>query len=115
MGYGAGIDSTPKWPGDHWLSGKSFSISRRQPLFLKTGVLWMAHERDAYASETLKTFTAAEHFIPPPGDRRTSPSTTPRSNVAGAWMVFAIFEPDSGALMARRAVAQWSRQPCNPA
>jgi sarcosine oxidase len=75
----------------------------KQPLFLKTGVLWMAHERDVYARETLKTFTAADISFRRL-ERRDLAERYPQIQLAER-DVFAILEPDSGALMARRAVA----------
>jgi sarcosine oxidase len=72
-------------------------------LFHRTGVLWMARESDPYSAATLETLarcgvrtevlSAAGMALRYPQMQSTDPG------------VFGIFEPDSGALMARRAVA----------
>ena len=74
-----------------------------QPLFHRTGVLFMARESDPYSDATVRTLAAAG---------------VPMEIVTGGEMarrypqmrlndpkVYGIFEPESGALMARRAVA----------
>jgi len=75
----------------------------RQSLFHQTGVLWMAREDHPHNVDTLRVFAAAgvphEVILAPdlarryPQIRMSSPD------------IFGIFEPESGALMARRAVA----------
>jgi len=70
-------------------------------LFLRTGVLWMAREGDPYTAATLATLDAAgvkyERLM--------------RADLDGRWphvdfdaIAIGIFEPDSGVLLARRAV-----------
>ncbi len=74
-----------------------------QPLFHQTGVLWMAREDHPHNVETLRVFQAAAvpHEVISPGElARRYPQIRP----AGP-QIFGIFEPESGALMARRAVA----------
>jgi sarcosine oxidase len=74
-----------------------------QPLFHRTGVLWMAREDHPHNVDTLRVFAAAgvPHEVIPPAElaRRY-----PQIRTASA-QIFGIFEPESGALMARRAVA----------
>jgi sarcosine oxidase len=73
-----------------------------QPLFHRTGVLWMGREGHPHNVDTLRTFAAAgvpHEVIPPAELRRRYPQIHPSSADA-----FGIFEPESGALMARRAV-----------
>ena len=73
------------------------------PLFHRTGVLWMAREDDAYSAATQQTLK--ENGIPitilPPAELvrryRQMRITDPK--------VYGIFEPESGAILARRAVA----------
>ncbi len=71
-------------------------------LFHRTGVLWMAHEGDAYSAATARTLAAAgvAHEI------------VPHAELARRWPqmhagpdIFGIFEPGSGVILARRAVA----------
>jgi sarcosine oxidase len=74
----------------------------RQPgLFQKTGVLWLAREHDPYCEAILKTFeTIGAHFEKLDHDALVA--RFPQLVFgAGAW---GILEPDSGVLMARRAV-----------
>jgi glycine/D-amino acid oxidase-like deaminating enzyme len=70
-------------------------------LFQRTGVLWMARENDPYSVATARTLTAAGVEFETVTDlaRRWPQMRTadPR--------VFGIFEPRSGVLLARRAVA----------
>ncbi|HET6889837.1 MAG TPA: FAD-dependent oxidoreductase, partial [Pyrinomonadaceae bacterium] len=72
-----------------------------QPLFYRTGVLWLAREDDPYSVSTLATFerigVAFEKF----GRLQLSERYPQIQFGSVAW---AIFEPDGGALMARRAV-----------
>lgn len=72
-----------------------------QPLFYRTGVLWLAREDDPYSISTLATFErigiAFEKLA-----RAQLSQTYPQIQLDPiAW---AIFEPDGGALMARRGV-----------
>jgi len=74
-----------------------------QPLFHRTGVFWMAREGDPYSIATEVTLAAVGvpmEIVPGPEMARRYPQmrlTDPK--------VYGIFEPRSGALMARRAVA----------
>ncbi|HMF55301.1 MAG TPA: FAD-dependent oxidoreductase, partial [Pyrinomonadaceae bacterium] len=70
-------------------------------LFHRTGVLWMAHERDAYCENTLETLqkSGVRHEKL---SRAEIEARYPQIN-PGA-VEWGIFEPDSGAVMARRAV-----------
>jgi monomeric sarcosine oxidase len=72
-----------------------------QPLFHQTGVLWLAHADDPYPANSLETATklgvAAERLtIEETGQR------FPQINLKD--ISWAMFEPDSGILVARRAV-----------
>jgi glycine/D-amino acid oxidase-like deaminating enzyme len=100
MGYGPheiytrmSLESLPLWQ----------DLFRRigQPnLFQHTGVLWMAREDDPYSTATLRAFEA---FRVPHEIVRDLPARYPQMRPpAGA---FGILEPESGALLARRAVA----------
>jgi sarcosine oxidase len=74
-----------------------------QPLFHRTGVLWLARESDAYSAATRRTLEGAGV----PMEILTAPELSkryPQIRLSGLHD-HAIFEPESGALMARRAVA----------
>lgn len=71
------------------------------PLFLRTGVLWLARERDAYCEATLNVLKSvgakAERLTKDELRQRFPQLNFDRIN-------WAILEPDAGVLMARRAV-----------
>jgi monomeric sarcosine oxidase len=80
---------------------QQFCRDAGQPLFHQTGVLWTAAESDPYAENTRQTLArCGAHFeVFSPAELQ---SRYPQMDFApGAW---GIFEPESGALMARRAV-----------
>ena len=71
------------------------------PLFQNTGILWLARERDAYCEavlSTLQTVGARFEKLDRAELGRRFPQIDPDQTVWG------ILEPDSGVLMARRAV-----------
>jgi len=71
------------------------------PLFQNTGILWLAREHDAYCEavlSTLQTVGARMEKLDRNELGRRFPQLDPDQNVWG------ILEPDSGVLMARRAV-----------
>ena len=73
----------------------------RQPLFQKTGVLWLAREHDAYCEATLTTLqrlNATFERLDEDELARRFPQLEPGPTKWG------ILEPDSGVLLARRAV-----------
>jgi monomeric sarcosine oxidase len=73
----------------------------REPLFHPTGVLWLARSGDRYTADTLATLarTGVRHeALDAPAIRARYPQFVLDDDVWG------IFEPESGALMARRAV-----------
>lgn len=70
-------------------------------LFRKTGILWLARERDPYCEATLATLTSLKaNYEKLDHDELTRrfPQLAPRP------ISWGILEPDSGVLMARRAV-----------
>jgi glycine/D-amino acid oxidase-like deaminating enzyme len=74
-----------------------------QPLFHRTGVLWMARESDPYSEANRATLHACGvpiEILPSDELARRYPQMRVSDSRA-----FGIFEPESGALMARRAVA----------
>ncbi|MGO8788753.1 MAG: FAD-dependent oxidoreductase [Terriglobia bacterium] len=100
MGYGAdeiytrlAMRSLTLW--------KEFAAKFEEPLFYPTGVLWLAHENEPNAQETLATLRKL-------GVKHTQMT---RAELERAYPQFslgtvtwAMFEPESGALMARHAV-----------
>jgi monomeric sarcosine oxidase len=101
MGYGADEIYT-RWSQRALPLWKSlFAEAGRPELFLQTGVLWIAHEKYQYALDTLAALQ--EHKIPHErlsllGLQKHYPQITFDEDAWG------IFEPESGVLLARRAV-----------
>src|ERR1700722_13421239 len=101
MGYGAGeiytrwsMHALPLWQ-------KLFAEAGQPALFQTTGVLWIAHDQDPYSLASVATMQqAGAKFEKLALDdlRRRFPQIFFED---GAW---GIFEPNSGVLMARRAV-----------
>jgi len=101
MGYGADELYT-RWSQRSLLQWKKFFEARRQPLFLETGVLWMAGDEDTrlrQTSATLKRCGVVFEEL----DRAALEKRYPQIGFDG--ISRGIFEPQSGVLMARRAVA----------
>jgi glycine/D-amino acid oxidase-like deaminating enzyme len=101
MGYGADEIYT-RWSSRALPLWKAiFAEADRPELFQQTGVLWIAHEKYQYALDTLAALQ--EHKIPHErlsllGLRKHYPQIAFDDDAWG------IFEPESGVLMARRAV-----------
>ena len=74
-----------------------------EPLFHRTGVLWVGRRNEPYSEATHRTLTACgvPMEIVPASELE---KRYPQLRVPGA-DAFGIFEPESGALLARRAVA----------
>jgi sarcosine oxidase len=101
MGYGAddiytrwSLRALPRWK-------EIFAQAGRPELFQPTGVLWIAHDKYPYAMDTLTALQ--NHKIPHErlslmGLRKHYPQISFDENAWG------ILEPESGVLMARRAV-----------
>ncbi len=100
MGYGADEIYT-RWSHRALKLWQEFFAQIGQPLFHRTGVLWMARENDPYTIATLATLEKAgvsfEQLHRDELERRH-----PQINFGE--VTWAVYEPDSGALMARRAV-----------
>ena len=101
MGYGADELYT-RWSQRSLVQWKEFFAATKQPLFLETGVLWMAGENDARLKDTAATLkrcgVAFEEC-----DRAALEKRYPQ--IGFEEIQKGIFEPHSGVLMARRAVA----------
>src|SRR5271163_2763087 len=100
MGYGADELYT-RWSQRSLVQWKELFYATGQPLFHETGVLWLAGN-GAREKQTVETLVCCEvpHRVFDCGDLA---QRYPQINCEG--VEFAIFEPGSGVLMARRAVA----------
>jgi sarcosine oxidase len=100
MGYGADEIYT-RWSMRSLSLWQEFSRQVEEPLFHRTGVLWMAREDDPYSVNSLRTLqTLGVPFEKLP--RAELEKRYPQ--IAFGSVTWGILEPDSGALMARRAV-----------
>ena len=100
MGYGADALYT-RWAARSLQLWNALFRETRVPLFLKTGVLWLCSELDHYTQELLRIL-ASESI---PHEELSASEITvrfPQINVHD--ISFGILEPESGALLARRAV-----------
>ena len=78
-----------------------------EPLFHQTGVLWLAHEDDPYpakCAETLRKLAIPFEKLPTSEVRHRYPQ------IGLERISWALFEPDSGVLIARRAVQAVARE-----
>lgn len=101
MGYGADELYT-RWSQTSLQKWKEFFAAMRQPLFVETGVLWMAGKDDARLQETagtLRKYGVKFEEL----DRAALEKRYPQ--IGFKEIQKGIFEPHSGVLMARRAVA----------
>ncbi len=100
MGYGPDEIYT-RWALRSLGLWQEFFERARRPLFHRTGVLWMAGEDDRYAKSTLATLTKVgvrfERL-----ERAELKARYPQIVFDG--VKWGLLEPESGALMARRAV-----------
>src|SRR5258708_267530 len=100
MGYGADELYT-RWSQRSLAQWKEFFAATRQPLFLETGVLWMAGDEDARLRQTSATLKRCGVTVEEL-DRAALEKRYPQIGLDG--IKRGIFEPESGVLMARRAV-----------
>jgi sarcosine oxidase len=100
MGYGADELYT-RWSQRSLVLWKELFAATNQPLFHETGVLWLAASglREKQTVETLQRCGVPHRVM----QRAELTQTYPQVDFSG--VEFAIFEPASGVLMARRAVA----------
>ncbi len=101
MGYGADELYT-QWSQKSLTQWKDFFAVARQPLFLETGVLWMAGDEDARLRQTKATLKRCGVTFEEL-DRAALEKRYPQIGFED--IKRGIFEPKSGVLMARRAVA----------
>jgi sarcosine oxidase len=100
MGYGAD-EIYSRWAAhslERWIS---FSERVKKPLFYKTGVLWMARSDDPITTQSLATLQK----LGVPHEQIRRPELEVRyPQIDFGPVTWAIYEPGSGVLMARRAV-----------
>ncbi len=101
MGYGADEFYT-QWSQRSLAAWKEFFAKAKQPLFLETGVLWMAGKEDVRLRETAATLKRCA-VVFEEYDRTALEKRYPQIGLDGIGR--GILEPHSGALLARRAVA----------
>jgi sarcosine oxidase len=100
MGYGADELYT-RWSQRSLEQWKGLGERLQRPLFRQTGMLWMTGADDAYARATLQTLARVGIEHERLGPREVGDKFPQISTDGIAW---AIWEPGSGALMARQAV-----------
>ena len=101
MGYGVDELYT-RWSQRSLVEWRDFFRAVSQPLFLETGVLWMAGKDDARLRDTAATLKRCGiNFVE--YDRASLEKRYPQ--IALEEIQKGIFEPESGVLVARRAVA----------
>ena len=101
MGYGVDELYT-RWSQRSLVEWRDFFRAVSQPLFLETGVLWMAGKDDARLRDTAATLKrCGVNFVE--YDRASLEKRYPQ--IALEEIQKGIFEPESGVLVARRAVA----------
>ena len=101
MGYGADELYT-RWAQRSLAQWKELFAATKQPLFLETGVLWLAGDDDArlrQTTATLKQCNVAHEEL----DGAKLEKRYPQIGLDG--VKWGLFEPNSGVLMARRGVA----------
>ena len=101
MGYGADELYT-RWAQRSLAQWKELFAATKQPLFLETGVLWLAGDDDTrlrQTSATLKRCNVAHEEL----DAAKLEKRYPQIGLDG--VKWGLFEPNSGVLMARRGVA----------
>jgi len=101
MGYGADELYT-RWSQKSLKQWKEFFAAIRQPLFLETGVLWMGGDEDQRLRQTSETLKRCGMPFEELG-RAALEKRYPQ--IAFDGIECGIFEPKSGVLLARRAVA----------
>jgi sarcosine oxidase len=101
MGYGADEIYT-RWAQKSLAQWREFLGFKRPGLFVETGVLWLAGEGDARIRDTAATLTRCGVPFEEMGSEELG-KRYPQIGLDG--VVAGLLEPDSGVLMARRAVS----------
>jgi glycine/D-amino acid oxidase-like deaminating enzyme len=109
MGYGADeIYTRSAWRSLHlW---KELFARAGESLFYQTGVLWLEHEGDPYPGQSFETLTS----VGIPVEKLSLGETSARyPQISADRICGAYFEPESGVLVARRAVQSVVREAIN--
>jgi monomeric sarcosine oxidase len=100
MGYGGDTLYT-RWAARSLQLWQDFFRTTGHALFVKTGVLWLGTDTDLYAQQLLDTLVAERLAH----EKLSAPEIATRFPQIGLERVsFGVFEPESGALLARRSV-----------
>jgi glycine/D-amino acid oxidase-like deaminating enzyme len=97
-----GDDHYPLWQRrarEHWLD---LEVATDQRLFVPSGVLWFAHRDDGFEADSLSTL---ERLGIPVERWRVDELVLRYPQITGDDLTWALFEPEGGALLARRGVA----------
>lgn len=100
MGYGADTLYT-RWSARSLQMWQELFDKVGQPLFIKTGVLWLGTEADAYTRQQAESL-AAEKIAHEKLSAQELALRFPQFGLDG--ISIGVFEPDSGVLLARRSV-----------
>jgi len=100
MGYGADELYT-RWSMQSLRAWQGLSARLPQPIFHATGMLWLSGQRDGYVRTTQQTLARVEARHAQLSKRELEERFPQISSDGIEW---ALWEPDSGVLMARRAV-----------
>ena len=90
----------PRWQRralEHW---KALASEAGEPLFAEAGVVWLANEAQTFEAESLATLESLDI----PVERWTLDDLAVRFPVLDPADVRALFEPEAGALLARKGV-----------
>jgi len=100
MGYGADALYT-RWSMRSLAAWKEFDARNAQPIFHPVGMLWLTGSDDRYVSDTQRTLVDAGV-----AHERLSTDDVARRfpQISTDGLSWALWEPNSGALMARRAI-----------
>ncbi|HEY1481673.1 MAG TPA: FAD-dependent oxidoreductase [Candidatus Acidoferrum sp.] len=102
MGYGADEIYT-RWSQQSLVQWKELFAATGEPLFLQTGVLWLAGANDAQLNASKRTLQRCDVKFEVL-NRGALEKRYPQVNMDG--ITEAVLEPESGVLLARRAVAR---------
>lgn len=106
MGYGRDEIYT-RWAIRSLVQWQEFFREAGEELFHRTGVLWLATKHDSYVAATLETLTSAGVKT----EKLSQNDLHKRfPQIASDDLAWGLYEPDSGVLMARRAVQSVVRE-----
>ncbi|HWZ98181.1 MAG TPA: FAD-dependent oxidoreductase [Candidatus Dormibacteraeota bacterium] len=101
MGYGRDEIYT-RWSQRSLVQWKELFATVKQELFVKTGVIWLDWDYSERTRQTVKTFKNCGVPCEVFDDKKVLQLRYPQINLGA--IGFAIYEPESGVLLARRAV-----------